>query len=326
MELKEKIRLNRRLGNGDCKTYDDIIKCIDELVDYLKDNEIYPNLRSHFEDDYLKAHQFYENFKKSPYGKQDEEALSAFTGLYELYKWIWSVKDCGEFPKLRKHLKLLIDASPRINSCVPYISPVTEKPDDKTNKFFEAIIGMWAVKVGKNVELDDPVKSSSGNNPDVMFEHSGKLIAIACKTLRSKFERTVFDKFQSAAKQIERAKCDMGYIAINAMNILPHKKIRDKIFNDFMEPIDILSDDITRLYREIRKNTENEILDIFRCTKVRPVVLTFIHSITKLDGPFGSISISLKSTFATDFEIPGYDVSSDIKLLELVNEFIHNRL
>ena len=330
MELTERRKIHSRLGNGDYETYDNIIKCINELVDFLKRTQISPNTGSHLEDDYLKAHQFYENFKKRLNAKENEEGRSAFMGLYELYKWIWSVKDCKEFPKLREHLKLLVEASPRINSCVPMISPVTQKQDDKTNKFFEAILGMWAVKVGENVELDDPFKSSSGDNPDVIFEHSGKRIAIACKTLRSNSERTVTDNLISASKQIKNAvkrdKCDMGYVAINAMNILPHEKIRDQIFNDFKVPIGILSDNITRLYQKVRKNAEVEIMNVFRGKRARPVVLTFIHSITKLDSPWGSIATSLKGTFATDFEVPESDISADIKLLKLVNEFIHNRL
>lgn len=310
-------------SNGDYKTYDDVIKCINELANFLKDNQINPKLHSHLENDFLKAHQFYENYKKNPFGEQDEEDRSSFVGLFELYKWIFSVKNCKEFSKLKNHLQLLIEASPRINSCIKMHNPVTGKQDDKTNKFFEAIIGMWAVKIGKNVELDDPIKSSSGNNPDVMFEFSGKRIGIACKTLRGKSERTVINNFLSAAKQIERAKCDIGYIAINAMNILPHSKIRDKIFNSYIEPIKILSDDIIRLYQEIRKKAEDEILYIFRGKKVQPTVLTFIHSIYKSEIIKTN---SLKGTFVHDFKIPGIDISNDIKLLNLVNEFIHNRL
>ncbi len=308
------------------ESYENIVQQIDDLIYFLKEIGIEAEFKSYLEHDYLKAHEFYENYKKDPQAKKDEEGRAALIGLFELYKWIWSVKDCCEFGKLTEHLKLLAVASPKINSVVSIISPVTGKQDDKSNKFIEAIIGMYAVKVGKNVDLDDPINSSDGKNPDVIFDFFGNRIAIACKTLRGKTERTVIDNLILAAKQIERANCDFGYIVINAMNVLPHEKIKNDIYDNPFDPIQVLSDDLTNLYIVARSKAEDEILKIFQSKKFRPAVLSFIHSVARLNTPLGITSTSLKSTFVTNFEIPGVCIAADKVFLGGVNEFIHNRL
>ncbi len=307
------------------ETYENIISYIDELILFFKEIGFQAEIKSHLEDDYLQAHKFYEDYKNNPVGSSDENGRAAFGGLFELYKWVWSVKNCKEFNKLIPHLRLLIEASPRINSTTLMISPVTGKQDDKTNKFVEAIVGMAAVKYGSDVDLDDPVASSDGTNPDVIFTYNGERISIACKTLRGDSCETILSNIKGAAKQIKRADCDKGYILINAMNILKHKKIKNRIFDDHMTPLHILWDDIASKYRTIRSKDEQEILELFSDGKVRPVVVTFLHSVALLNSPMGRLSTSLKATFAIDFEISGIDTSIDSAILQFLNEFIHNR-
>ncbi|GFE60799.1 hypothetical protein [Geobacter sp. AOG2] len=307
------------------ENYANVIQNIDNLVEFLNKNGITADCSSHLESDYLKAHQFVEEYSVNPCAKKDESGRAALIGLFELYKWVWAVKDCYEFPKLKEHLKLLIQASPKINSTTPMINPVSKKQDDKTNKFIEAIIGMFAVKFGTNVDLDDPIKSSDGNNPDVLFDYGGKRIAIACKTLRGKSEETIIANLRSASKQLKRATCDIGYVLFNAMNILPHEKIKGCIYDNPLSPLQVLSQDVIQIYHDARIKNLAEMVDIFECDKVRPVVLTFVHSVARLNTPFGVSSTSLKCTFAHDFEIPEIDVANDIELLDKVNDFIHNR-
>lgn len=311
------------------ETYEKIIEMCNELIDFLKVQNIEPGIRSHLESDYFEANEFVNSYNK---GKQyfqqatQGNGREALGGLFELYKWIWSVKDSKEFSKLHEHLKLLIQCAPRINAEVPMMSQMTGKQDDKSNKFIEAIVGMYAVKVGKNVALDDPIKSSNGSNPDVMFDYFGSRVAIACKTLRGKSKESVLNNIKSAAQQIERAKCDFGYVAINAMNILPHDKIRDSIYDSLNEPMQILSEDIQSVYMDLRQEASDEVVKIFQGKKIRPAIITFIHSTTRMNTEFGITSTSFKSTFVTDICIPEIDITPDIVFLAGLNEFIHNRL
>lgn len=307
--------------------YDQIIESIDELVDFLKSLNIEPATKSLLEDDYYTAHQYYEDYQTNPMTAHTSKGRKALIGLYELYKWIWSVKDSNEFNKILPHLNLLIESVAKINSDTSYINLVTGKPDDKSNKFIEAIIGLFAIKVGENVELDDPVNSSDGKNPDVIFDYNGKRIAIACKTLNSKNPSTIFDNIKSGAKQITRCECDGGYILLNAMNIVKHSKIENNVYFDWREPYTLLMDDINRIYTEIITKNKNEIQELFtKNPEVYPIVITVIHSTTRLkQQPIGIVSTSLKGTTITNFLNPENYSMELILLPNMLNNFIHNK-
>ncbi len=184
---------------------------------------------------------------------------------------------------------------------------------------------MFAVKVGRNVELDDPLASSNGKNPDIIFNYANQRIAIACKTLRGTSINTLLDNLRTAAKQINRAKCDRGYIAINAMNILPHEKISNNVYLTLLEPFNILNSYIENLYGAIQHEAAKELDEIFTSKKVSPVILTFVHSTTRLSSLLGNVPTTIKSTFASPLrDIP--EKQFDMKLLNQINEFIHQRI
>jgi len=270
--------------------YDSIYKDIKDLLEFLNELGIDAAHRSHFENDYLLATEYIENYNSKRHDKLTDEGRIAVGGLHELYKWIWSIKDSDEFKIIIPHFNMLSESAIRINEKTPMISPVTGKQDDKTNKLIETIVAMFAIKVGSNIDLDDPIASSNGENPDIIFDYSGNRIAIACKTLRGSSSNTLLDNLRSAAKQIKRAKCDRGYIAINAMNILPHEKIVNNIYLDLNEPFTLLTSDIVNLYESVQVNASKELDEIFENQKVRPVILTFIHSTTRLGSPICSSS------------------------------------
>lgn len=310
---------------GTLESYDTIIKNIDELISYLQSLQIEAELNSHLEDDYLDAHLFYESYKKSPSDISCSKGRQALGGLHELYKWIWSVKDTSEFDKLKSHLALLVQAAPRINSSTPFLSPVTNKQDDKTNKFIEAIVGFFAVAYGRDVDLDDPINSSGGENPDVIFTYQGKRVSIACKTLHSKNPTTILQNIDSAAKQITRASCDKGYILLNGMNIIDHGKIQGKVFNTEKEPFNILRLDLESIYQSVLNNCKCELEEIFSLNpKAIPIVITTIHSVTQLNSNFGVLSTSLKGTIITNFRNEDEYDEQYLTLPIQFNNFIHN--
>lgn len=306
--------------------YEKIIHQIDELIEFLASIQIEAEFSSPLEHDYLIAYKFYEDYLENPERKNSDEGRIALGGLHELYKWVWSVKDNEGFEKLKGHLALLVRAAPRINAFTPMLNPVTKKQDDQTNKFIEAIVGFFAVKHGTNVDLDDPVHSSGGNNPDVIFDFKGKTVSIACKTLRSKKPQTVFENIKSATEQIEKAECDIGYILLNSMNILEHDLVQGKIFTNYGEPFDLLREGLEQIYREIISNSEEELNAVFANNpKVCPVVITTLHSATKIDSLLGILSTSLKGTIVTNFQKDGSYKEHDLELAHAFNEFIHNR-
>ncbi|MCU8004387.1 hypothetical protein [Shewanella sp. SM96] len=305
--------------------YSQIISDIQKLLDFLNDLGIEASLKSHLESDYLEATAYVENYEAGNQNLLTDQGRSALGGLHELYKWLWSIKDNGSFDILVPHLQMMAQSAIRINSKTPMINPVTGKQDDSTNKLIETIVAMFAIKVGSEVDLDDPVSSSGGKNPDIIFTYSEDRIAIACKTLRGTSSSTLLDNFRSAALQIERADCDYGYVAINAMNILPHHKIESNVYSDLSVPFNLVTQDIAELLESLKVDAQAELVEIFSNPKVRPVILTFVHSNTRLTSPIGYVSTMLKSTFATEL-ISDIHTGRDMAFLSLVNEFIHNQL
>lgn len=305
--------------------YSEAISKIDELVILLERYGINPKINSHLENDYFLAQKLMDQYKNGQ--KIDDVGRSAISGLLELYYWIWSIKDCCEFNKIIPHLKLLVEASPRINEPVSIINPTTNKQDDKTNKFFEAILGMFAIKVGSNIDLDDPVASSNGDNPDIMFDFFGKRIAIACKTIRGKSMQTFLDNLNTAAIQISRSKCDIGYLAINPMNILEHKEIQGKIFDNPYDIVGLLANDLVKIYSNARIVGQEQLLQIIKNNpKCRPIIISLVHGCGITSSEIGNKTTSIKSSIITTLDVPGINTTADQILLSGVNEFIHRRL
>lgn len=306
-------------------SYEQIIDDIQTLLEILNSLGVDASLKSHLESDYLEATTYVENYDAGNYDLLTDQGRSALGGLHELYKWILSIKDNDSFDVLIPHLQMMAESAVRINSKTPMINAVTGRQDDSTNKLIETIVAMFAIKIGSEVDLDDPVKSSGGENPDIIFNYSEDKIAIACKTLRGSSSNTLLDNFRSASKQIERADCDYGYIAINAMNILPHKKIESNVYSDITVPLNLITEDIASLLENLKVEAKQELDEIFKSSKVRPVILTFIHSNTRLSSPIGNVSTMIKRTFVTEL-MSDNETGRDMSFLSQVNEFIHNRM
>ncbi len=307
--------------------YRTVIRQVDDLLDLLKSIEIEAELSSHLENDYLAAHEFFDSYLKSPYSSNTHEAgRVALGGLHELYKWVWAVKDSCEFQKVRAHLGLLVQAAPKINAATPMINPASGKQDDKSNKFIEAIVGLFAIAYGRCVDLDDPVESSGGENPDAIFTFDQERVSVACKTLRSKNPQTILGNIRSGSRQITRADCERGYVLLNSMNILEHDRVRSEIFGSYEEPLAILREVLDDTYAELLDSSADELAEIFEANpKVFPGVVTTLHSATRVHSPFGVLSTSLKSTLVTNFNQKTQLDECGLKIPRAFNEFIHNR-
>lgn len=298
-------------------------KDIEELLTFLNSCNIDASLKSHLENDYLSATRYVEDYYNKKSHALSNEGKLALGGLHELYKWIWSVKNCPEFKILIPHLEMLSQSATRINSEVPMINPVTGKQDDKSNKLIETLLAMFAVRYGKNIDVDDPIISSNGKNPDIIFTYNDNRIAFACKTLRGKSTKTLLDNINSASKQISRAQCDYGYVAINMMNIVPHTKISNQIFACKEEPHKLLNEFIQELYSSLLKESSEEITQILKAKQIRPIILNFMHSNTNIASSIGSISTMLKITCASPLSSTA-KFDKDIFLFNEINSFIHN--
>ena len=299
---------------------------LDELVSFLKDSDVIPKIGSGLEDDYLEAMDYIEKYNQTPQSALSEKGRIAVMGLHELYRWIWSVKDCEEFDKLIPHLKLLVEAVPKINRKTNFLSNVTGKQDDKTNKFIELIFGLFAVSAGKNVTLDDPINSSNGTNPDIIFDFNDTVTSVACKTLNSNNPKTVVDNIRSAAKQINRAQCNTGYILLNAMNIAEHAKIEGSVHANHSQAINIIIHDINETISKAKIESKDEIEEIFKkYPKACPLIMIVLHSSTRIKSPLGNIAVSLKITLIDNVLDADFIQPENYILPNAFNNFLHNR-
>lgn len=123
------------------------------------------------------------------------------------------------FSALLPHLRLLA-ATTNSNPSPAARASVT---DDVANKIVELSLGVGACGLSDNVEMDDPVHSSGGANPDVLFTtRRGQRWGIACKAVHGEAPMTLFDLMVDGVRQIENARCDTGIVFVTLKNRLPH--------------------------------------------------------------------------------------------------------
>ena len=83
-----------------------------------------------------------------------------------------------------------------------------------------------------SVELDHPVKSSGGKNPDVIATAAdGTRWAFALKTLAQvekpeNAAKNLAVRIEDGARQILRTGCEKGIVVVNLKNVLDHEKLR----------------------------------------------------------------------------------------------------
>lgn len=302
----------------------EVVVMVDELEALLSKFGVTAAPGSHFENDYYLVINEIEELKAQKSNFLSQDAIAAIHGFVDLNLWLNLVRERDEFPKLIPHLKLLSESSVRFNDSSPMMNPVTNKQDDKSNKLIETLLGMFAIAVGVDVDLDDPYKSSGGENPDILFTYQGKRIAIACKTPRSGNVKTLLDNFCSARVQIDRAECDIGYIAINPMNIFPHTEMSSFVYDSLDgagTKLGLLTDE---LYSISNQEYRSACHDVFSNTKVSSTVFTLASSFTRLKNQSNGTTTIKRGCIYTFFETPSTNWSS--AFLNKINLFIHARL
>jgi hypothetical protein len=122
----------------------------------------------------------------------------------------------SEFGRLVPHLELL-------NRGLPAQTDRSTLVDDASNKIFELRLTLACFGFGANVRIDDPVLSSGGTNPDVMFKMSdGRDWGLACKVLYGSNPKTFADRLREGVDQIERSPAKTGFVCVSLRNLLPH--------------------------------------------------------------------------------------------------------
>jgi hypothetical protein len=194
-------------------------KRADDFIDLLYNIGIDVKPGSQTETDALAITDIVEMWRdpnKMPANVNTRQLFRSAAGFIDFGSKILAVQDHPDFHELLAHLKTLCDGSFVQNRWSSVLDAVA-------NKMIELYFGALSMQFATDVKLDDPVKSSGGTNPDVMFTYRGKRWALAMKTLHSvENVQTIFDNIRKGCEQIERSVADHGMVVINLKNVLNH--------------------------------------------------------------------------------------------------------
>jgi len=139
-------------------------------------------------------------------------------GVYDIVYRVVASRTHPSFSNLLPHLRLLNKANP--SQATP-----TVVHDQSQTKLFELFVALVLMRIGTNVRLDDPLKSSGGRNPDVLGTFNGHEWGFACKTVFSKAPRTLYEAFAKGCDQITKSAADLGVVIFSLKNLIPIERI-----------------------------------------------------------------------------------------------------
>ena len=213
----------------------------------------------------------------------------------------------------------MLDGAVRMNAK----SPSTDAAANKNSELYVACLALGAGMIP--VELEDPVKSADGINPDVLLNRYCHPWAIAVKTIHSSKPPSIFANIDKGVEQIERSGRD-GIVFINLKNIVNDKHAPPGPFSSPDEAVAALLAAVDAIVHGVKSEIVNgDWIQAFADKQARPVV-AFMAQRTVLASVagVGLVPVPVKairvSTFppATDV-LTGLDAEA-FKLLEELNE------
>jgi hypothetical protein len=165
------------------------------------------------------------------------------------------------------HLEEMVKGSVRMNA----FSSGANDPANKTSEFY---LGCLAVNAGFKVEMEDPLETGGGKNPDLLLEVDGKLWAIAVKTIHGTSNRTIYCNIKSGSRQIKRTGRP-GIVFVNMKNRIDNPGI---VASDVMYPtpaaaVHALTTALANIANGVREdNVGDDWLTAFVDSTARPLV------------------------------------------------------
>lgn len=198
------------------------------------------------------------------------------------------------FAQLLEHLRQLAKGGVRQNQWTSVLDRIAPK-------VFELLIALAAINIGTGLELDHPIESSHGTNPDVIVTINGQRWAFACKMLNTFAPgapakvRAYFDNIRDGVRQINNAMVDHGMIIISMKNVINHGRawplLNPEAFKHGAEPeydsyqsahqiSDLIATEARALHQAMLDEVgEENVLGLFKNSKARPVVVQYLHTV-----------------------------------------------
>lgn len=219
--------------------------------------------------------------------KNHSEEWRRAVALGDTLRKVMQIEDHPCFDELWPHLLLLLGDG---NIALNLWNPST---DADANKIFELYLALLLAPLTDQLELDDPVRSSGGKNPDVIAQLDGFRWAFACKVMHSPSPKTFLDRVREGIDQIQRSNADKGIVVISLKNLLPHDEIwsmkaSSEIYNLLM-PGPVHPEIVARIFGGVLQKYDKEVIHellggdeaftkLFESTKAVPAVLLHLCS------------------------------------------------
>ena len=202
------------------------------------------------------ACQIHEQQSRGPFGlglayetRPFRECLMFIAAAMDLVRYFRSARHKHELRKLRPHFALISEGffgiagtygiqmsqGSRLRSLLTKygITPPTDAiAKDATRKSIELMLALAALNAFDGIEVEDPKASDPTDpNPDLIVQHKGKRIGIACKSISSTHEETFKENVIKGISQLEHAidigKVDRrcGAVLLDVSAILDHDKL-----------------------------------------------------------------------------------------------------
>lgn len=105
--------------------------------------------------------------------------------------------------------------------------------DQASDKIFELMFGLSVFEVCTTIEVDDPVNSSAGKNPDIIADIQGDRWGFACKVVSGDSAAALIQNLGKAIDQIEVSSATVGIPVINFRDLIPHDSLFWPMLNPF---------------------------------------------------------------------------------------------
>jgi hypothetical protein len=156
--------------------------------------------------------------------------LKQAVGISQLVELTLKNESHPDFGQVVEHLKQLNAGSAAQN--------VPASPQDQaSNKVFELLVGLAVMPTGTGVQMDHPVKTAGGANPDVLASMPDRRRwGFACKVVHGDNPKSLYDNLAKGVDQIEKSTADVGVVVVSFKNKLPSNRYFP-VLRDGHEPI-----------------------------------------------------------------------------------------
>jgi hypothetical protein len=281
----------------------------------------------------LAAIEMLESFKQTvPHDKKKDyrDAWRQAIGLGDILRKLENGSRKPGFTSLWPHINLLLE------NCNFVQNTSHPRGDTDADKVFELYTALLLLPLCSALEVDDPVHSAGGSNPDLIATLNGERWGFACKVMHTESPKTFLQTVRKGVEQLGRANVDKGVVVVSLKSVIQHDHLwpavldpdtKDYIYFSWpnaMQPVEQL----LALCAQYEKSKVDDVLlrDALQTTLaangVVPTVLLHLCTTCSLDCIGKIIPCMPRMLFPLTV---GPIAKADQAILENLNNSLHDR-